>query len=267
MKYYKLKTVAFYIFVATIMSFDLKGSENGNEVICPCCCSDEGKKKGEKEEGEEDTKDEKKKENKDEEKKEGEEGEGGEGGEGGNDGEGGREDEGEDDGEDDGEDEGEDEDEDDEKNFISELEQCFEKAITKMKTKKYVWNDKGKKRKLFIVNSLGEYKEILFLSEEKKMDNLFSYKDNLNNTFPLDNLSLISYCSKDENNKESKILELKMDPYFNINQVFEHFKNASTWCNKDCLILFIKDQDSNIVSLVSSSDGYSWYYTICKENN
>ena len=49
MKYYKLKTVAFYIFVATIMSFDLKGSENGNEVICPCCCSDEGEKKGEKE--------------------------------------------------------------------------------------------------------------------------------------------------------------------------------------------------------------------------
>ena len=37
MKYYKLKTVAFYIFVATIMSFDLKGSENENEGICSYC--------------------------------------------------------------------------------------------------------------------------------------------------------------------------------------------------------------------------------------
>ena len=59
-----------------------------------------------------------------------------------------------------------------------------------------------------------------------------------------------------------------MDPNSTINQVFDHFKNASTWSNdKKCLILFIKDQDSNIVSLVSSSDGYSWYYTILKENN
>ena len=33
----KLKTVAFYIFVATIMSFELKGNENENEGNCPCC--------------------------------------------------------------------------------------------------------------------------------------------------------------------------------------------------------------------------------------
>ena len=110
-------------------------------------------------------------------------------------------------------------------------------------------------------------REIIFEKLDDKLSYFLLYKENLNDTLPLDNLSLISYCSKDENNKESKILELKMDPYFNINQVFEHFKNASTWCNKDCLILFIKDQDSNIVSLVSSSDGYSWYYTIYKENN
>ena len=37
MEKYKLKTVAFYIFVATVISFDLKGSENENEGICPCC--------------------------------------------------------------------------------------------------------------------------------------------------------------------------------------------------------------------------------------
>ena len=49
MKYYKLKTVAFYIFVATVMSFDLKGNEDENEVICLCCCSDEGKKNEENE--------------------------------------------------------------------------------------------------------------------------------------------------------------------------------------------------------------------------
>ena len=57
MKYYKLKTVAFYIFVVTIISFDLKGSEESSENenegnYSPCCCPDEGKKKGEKNEGE-----------------------------------------------------------------------------------------------------------------------------------------------------------------------------------------------------------------------
>ena len=43
-----------------------------------------------------------------------------------------------------------------------------------------------------------------------------------------------------------------MNPYSTINQVFDSFENASTWVNeeKTCLILFIKDQDSNIVSLV-----------------
>ena len=46
MKYYKLKTVAFYIFVATIMSFDLKGSENENEGICSYCncCKEDSQK-------------------------------------------------------------------------------------------------------------------------------------------------------------------------------------------------------------------------------
>ena len=54
MKYYKLKTVAFYIFATTIMSFDLKGSENENEGNCPCCnCCDKEEKL---EEGEKKTK-------------------------------------------------------------------------------------------------------------------------------------------------------------------------------------------------------------------
>ena len=46
MKYYKLKTVAFYIFVATVISFDLKGSENENEGICNCCncCKEDSQK-------------------------------------------------------------------------------------------------------------------------------------------------------------------------------------------------------------------------------
>ena len=41
-----------------------------------------------------------------------------------------------------------------------------------------------------------------------------------------------------------------MDPYYTIKDVFDYFKNASTWVNEDCLILFIKDQYSNIASLV-----------------
>ena len=46
MKYYKLKTVAFYIFVATVISFDLKGSENENEGICSYCncCKEDSQK-------------------------------------------------------------------------------------------------------------------------------------------------------------------------------------------------------------------------------
>ena len=36
-EYYKLKTIAFYIFVATIMFVNLKGSENENEWSCSCC--------------------------------------------------------------------------------------------------------------------------------------------------------------------------------------------------------------------------------------
>ena len=53
MKYYKLKTVAFYIFVATVISFDLKGSENENEGICSYCnCCKEEKEEDKKEVGE-----------------------------------------------------------------------------------------------------------------------------------------------------------------------------------------------------------------------
>ena len=72
----------------------------------------------------------------------------------------------------------------------------------------------------------------------------------MNVNLSLDNLSLISYCPKNENNEESKILEFEMNPYSTINQVFDSFENASTWVNEDCLILFIKDQYSNIASLV-----------------
>ena len=74
MKYYKLKTVAFYIFATTIISFDLKGSENENEGICSCCnCWNNKEKKEEKEtevENKDDGKDEEKKENKEAEKTE-----------------------------------------------------------------------------------------------------------------------------------------------------------------------------------------------------
>ena len=63
---YKLKTVAFYIFVATVISFDLKGSENENEWNCHCCCCpDEGENKEKKIEEESE-------ENKEENKEEGE---------------------------------------------------------------------------------------------------------------------------------------------------------------------------------------------------
>ena len=66
MKYYKLKTVAFYIFATTIISFDLKGSENENEGICSCYnCWNNKEKKEEKEtevENKDDGKDEEKKE-------------------------------------------------------------------------------------------------------------------------------------------------------------------------------------------------------------
>lgn len=86
----------------------------------------------------------------------------------------------------------------------------------------------------------------------------------MNVNLSLDNLSLISYCPKNENNEESKILEFEMNPYSTINQVFDSFENASTWVNeeKTCLILFIKDQDSNIVSLVPYAD----FFMIYKEN-
>ena len=77
MKYYKIKTVAFYAFVTTIMSFDLKGSENEKEGSCSCCnCWDNkekpevGEKPGEEKKEDEKNDEEKKKEDKKEEKKE-----------------------------------------------------------------------------------------------------------------------------------------------------------------------------------------------------
>lgn len=86
----------------------------------------------------------------------------------------------------------------------------------------------------------------------------------MNVNLSLDNLSLISYCPKNENNEELKILEFKMDPYYTIGQVFDYFDNASTWGkDKKCLILFIKDQDRNIVSLVQIYD----FFMIYKEKN
>ena len=55
-----------------------------------------------------------------------------------------------------------------------------------------------------------------------------------------------------------------MYPYSTINQVFDSFENASTWGkDKKCLILFIKDQDRNIVSLVPYFD----FFMIYKEKN
>ena len=318
MKYYKLKTVAFYIFVATVISFDLKGSENENEGICPCCCSDEGEKKGEKEEGEEknnenkeDTKDKKKKEDKKEgeegeggeggeenkedtkdKKKEGEkkdeekkEGEGGEGGEGGDDGgyeggdEGKEEEEGEEGGDEGGDEEKKDEEEeenegedyeeeedDDDENFILGLKQCFDSVINKEKFKTYVGKKEGMKERLFIVDLKEGWNEIVFEKLKDNLSELFSYKEKWSEKkLLLNNLSLISYCPKNENDKESKILEFEMDPNSTINQVFDYFKNASTWVNEGCLILFIKDQDGSIVSLTSIYSYGEYIYTIYKD--
>jgi len=94
--------------------------------------------------------------------------------------------------------------------------------------------------------------EIPFENLDDNLSKFLSYKDNLNNTLPLDNLSLISYCLKEDKKDDFKIYEIKMDDYFTIKDVFDYFKNASTWVNdeKNCLILFIKDQDGSIVSLV-----------------
>ena len=187
MKYYKLKTVVFYIFATTITSFDLKGSENEKEGICSCCCCfDEGKKKGEEKEGEnkeenkedkedkedKDEKEKKKKdkkkegEKKDEEKKEEEEG-GDEGGyEGGDEG---------------GEDYEEEEEEkkEEEKKEVEDFKQLYD-YITNDKKFQKILKKKSKKteKRLFIVNSSGIYNEIIFLDEETKMEDFFSYKEN-----------------------------------------------------------------------------------------
>ena len=58
---------------------------------------------------------------------------------------------------------------------------------------------------------------------------------------------------ENENNKDFKICAFKIKSDSTINDVFEYFKDASTWVNdkKNCLILFIKDQNGSIVSLES----------------
>ena len=237
MKYYKLKTVVFYIFATTITSFDLKGGENENEGICSCCncCKEEEKKEEEKNnENKEDTKDKKKEENKEENnkkkkiKKKGKRKKG-------------------------------------KKKFkklIKTIIDNYNNIIEDNAFQKKLENKPINKR-LFIANSSEIYNEIPFLDEKNKMEVFFSYKESVTEkNLPLGNLSLISYCPKNENDEESKILEFEMDPNSTINQVFEHFKNASTWVNEKCLILFIKDQDSNIVSLVPVAD----FFVIYKEN-
>ena len=227
MKYYKLKTVAFYVFVATVMSFDLKGGENENEGICSCCncCKEEEKKEEEKKGGEKEKKVGKKKKKKKKKKEE--------------------------------------------EIFILRLKLCFSRAIGKInknvgdnkeeedkineeQEKQKVEKDKTKKR-LFIVDLKNVLREIIFEKLDDKLSYFLLYKENLNDTLPLDNLSLISYCSKNENNKDFKICAFKIKSDSTINDVFEYFKDASTWVNdkKNCLILFIKDQNGSIVSLES----------------
>ena len=159
------------------------------------------------------------------------------------------------------------EDDDNEKDFSSKLKKYFDVVIAKMKPKIYVGNKKEMNRRLFIANPSGEYNKINFLDEGKQMKDLFSYKKDIKtyDNLPLNNLSLISYCPKNENNKESEICEFKMNPDSTIENVFDYFKNASTWVNekKTCLILFIKDQDRNIVSLTSNCG----FFVIYKEKN
>ena len=144
------------------------------------------------------------------------------------------------------------------------LKQCFDSVINKEKFKTYVGKKEGMKERLFIVDLNEGWNEIVFEKLKDNLSELFFYKEKWSEKkLLLNNLSLISYCPKNENDKESKILEFEMDPNSTINQVFDHFKNASTWSNdKKCLILFIKDQDNNIVSLVP----YAGFFKIYKEN-
>lgn len=147
-----------------------------------------------------------------------------------------------------------------------ELEQYFNNTIRKIKNKKDVGNNKKEKQRLFIANSLGIYNEKRFVDETQKMKDLFSYKKIFNHTLTLDNLSLISYCPKNENNEEFEIREFKMNHDSTIKGVFDHFESASTWgSDKKYFILFIKDSDSNIVSLTSIYTYGSYIYTIYKD--
>ena len=140
MKYYKLKTVAFYIFVATVISFDLKGSENENEGICPCCCcSDEGENKEERDR-EESEENKGNKENKEENKEN-------------------KEEKGE-----------ENKEEGENKKYIENFKQRY-KAIIESEEffkSKNVKTNGSKKRRLFIADEDDFCTEIRFSSDEKK---------------------------------------------------------------------------------------------------
>ena len=113
--------------------------------------------------------------------------------------------------------------------------------------------DKTKKR-LVIAGSNNVWKEIIFENLDDNLSKFLSYKEDVNNnTLLSDNLSLISYCPKEDNIDEWKTCEVKITQELTIQNIFDNFQNASTWVNdkKNCLILFIKDQDGSIVSLES----------------
>ena len=68
--------------------------------------------------------------------------------------------------------------------------------------------------------------------------------------------NLFSFCSSlvyFPNIDEWKTCEVKITQELTIQNIFDNFQNASTWVNdkKNCLILFIKDQNGSIVSLES----------------
>ena len=233
---YKLKTVAFYIFVATVISFDLKGSENENEWNCHCCCCpDEGENK-EKEIEEESEENKGNKENKEENKEN-------------------KEEKGE-----------ENKEEGENKKYIENFKQRYEAIIEDerffnskkiFKSKKCKINE-TKKRRLFIADEKDFCTEIKFSSDEKRINDLFSYKKTLfGNKLSLTELFLISYCPKENDKNDFVIHEMEMTDNLIIKDVFDQFKGASTWSNeKNSLILFIKSKrNKDLFFTYSRSDG------------
>ena len=117
--------------------------------------------------------------------------------------------------------------------------------------KKEEEKDKTKKR-LVIAGSNNVLNEIIFENLDDNLSKFLSYrKDVNNNTLLSDNLSLISYCLKEDNMDECKTCEVKITQELTIQNIFDNFQKASTWVNEECLILFIKDQDGSIVGLSS----------------